>query len=217
MATEVGGDTRGGFMMIESRYHHDTAAGQQLHINYGILACKDAMRRTFTLDGEERILTPVAPHLVFTQVVTPDGKSAYVGDTVEDPFGGTRERIIELTNGARKVADMIAVYDDLGVSNGMHCGIEAGKEAGVPTLRLQLSLDMLATLGQQWGLQCRDRRREAELAAALLRVPILFREAGATEAMVAIVETDWAESCTVVPFRNWIYGKVGTTHEFKRM
>ena len=29
---------KGGFAMLETRYHHDTEDGQRLHIAYGILA-----------------------------------------------------------------------------------------------------------------------------------------------------------------------------------
>ena len=86
-------------------------------------------------DGSTRVLTAVAPHLVQTQVVLPDGSSTYIGDHCTDAYGATREQILEMTNAARACADLLALYTDLGISGGMRYGMKAAEAGGVPIVR----------------------------------------------------------------------------------
>lgn len=93
-------------VIIESPYSGDTL-GNVRYAKECLLDCLDR--------GE----APIASHLLYTQVLD---------DT------DSEERTIGMLAGHAwaEVADAVVVYNDFGISDGMHLGIEAAIEADVP-------------------------------------------------------------------------------------
>lgn len=94
------------FVIIESPFAGNVA----LNTEYARLAMADCLKR-----GEAAF----ASHLLYTQVL-------------DDRESDHRARGIAAGLELAKRADLTVVYDDLGISTGMHLGIEAAKAAGRP-------------------------------------------------------------------------------------
>jgi hypothetical protein len=77
-----------------------------------------AYARRCLLDSLERGEAPIASHLLYTQVLN-DGVPAH------------RKLGIEAGLAWRRVAEVSAVYMDLGISSGMQYGIDLAVEAGL--------------------------------------------------------------------------------------
>ena len=76
-----------------------------------------AALRDSLLRGE----APIASHLLYTQ----DG-------VLDDAVPVERQRGIAAGHAWMQAAELVAVYDDLGISNGMKDGIKAARGLGVP-------------------------------------------------------------------------------------
>ena len=94
--------------IIESPYQGDV----KRNLAYGRAALRDSLLR-----GE----SPLASHLLYTQ----DG-------VLDDAVPVERQRGIAAGHAWMQAAELVAVYDDLGISNGMKDGIKAARGLGVP-------------------------------------------------------------------------------------
>lgn len=74
-------------------------------------------------DSIERGEAPFASHLIYTQ-----------GDLLDDNVPAERQRGIACGLEWGTVADLVAVYTDLGISEGMARGIEHATEQGLPVV-----------------------------------------------------------------------------------
>ena len=95
-------------IVIESPYQGNV----KRNVAYARAALRDSL-----LQGEY----PLASHLLYTQ----EG-------VLNDNLPAERERGIAAGHAWIQAADFVAVYDDLGISNGMKDGIEAARGLGVP-------------------------------------------------------------------------------------
>jgi hypothetical protein len=97
-------------VIIESPY-----AGQiERNVRYARLALRDSLLR-----GE----APYASHLLYTQP-----------GVLRDEMPPERTNGIEAGQAWMEVADLVAVYADHGVTDGMRAGIEAAAKKGVPVV-----------------------------------------------------------------------------------
>jgi hypothetical protein len=96
--------------IIESPYQGDVAR----NLCYARAALRDSLLR-----GE----SPLASHLLYTQ----DG-------VLDDTLPDERRRGIEAGHAWLPHADMVVVYADLGVSEGMRQGVARAIERGVPVI-----------------------------------------------------------------------------------
>ncbi len=105
-------DARQRLVILESPYAPTQSHSLETHLAYARAALADSLRR-----GE----APIASHLLYTQ-------PGVLDDTVPD------ERALGIAAGLAwgRVADLTAVYSDLGLSKGMLAGIERAKEDGRP-------------------------------------------------------------------------------------
>ena len=92
-------------VIIESPYAGDV----EFNLAYARRALLDSLRR-----GE----SPIASHLLYTQVL-------------DDGVPAERKLGIEAGLAWRRVAEVSAVYADLGISSGMQYGIDLAVEAGL--------------------------------------------------------------------------------------
>lgn len=104
------------FVIVESRFAGKSDHERLLHKAYARAAMLDCLKR-----GE----APFASHLLYTQVL-------------DDSVPMEREWGIAAGLELAKRADLTAVYDDLGISNGMQRGIDAAVVAKRPFLYRRL-------------------------------------------------------------------------------
>ena len=97
-------------VVIESPFHADTKIGEQAHLHYARLAVHDSLER-----GE----SPYASHLLITQVYD---------DTVPEE----RARGIAAQLAWLDVCDIVAVYEDHGISSGMKEAIKYAEKINKP-------------------------------------------------------------------------------------
>ncbi len=95
-------------VIIESPYAGDTKA----NIDFARQCVRDSLAR-----GE----APIASHLLYTQP-----------GILRDGVPAERQWGIDAGLAWRRVADLTAVYEDHGLSQGMRYGIRAAEDAGVP-------------------------------------------------------------------------------------
>jgi len=97
-------------VIIESPFAAATKERAELHVRYARAALRDSLMR-----GE----APFASHLLYTQPGVLDD-------------GDREERRIGITAGLEwgEWADLVAVYEDLGISSGMYHGISAANCRG---------------------------------------------------------------------------------------
>lgn len=95
-------------VVVESPYVGDV----ERNVRYARVAVADCLAR-----GE----APLASHLLYTQP-----------GVLDDDDPAERERGIAAGHAWVKVADLVVVYEDLGVSDGMRAGVEAAGRTGVP-------------------------------------------------------------------------------------
>jgi hypothetical protein len=119
---------------LESPYHSEDPKILKRNIAYAIQASKHSL----TLGD-----VPFPSHLIFTQLVKPDGSVGYVHDGIVDEFGGSREKVIEATQAVRQRCDAIVMYVDFGVSNGMAYAAEFARKHGIPIEERRLPTDYL--------------------------------------------------------------------------
>lgn len=98
-------------VIVESPFSATTPAQQKINLDYARAALADALAR-----GE----APFASHLLYTQ----DG-------VLDDDIADERTQGIEAGFAWLERADYTAVYEDLGVSDGMRLGIERAENAGL--------------------------------------------------------------------------------------
>lgn len=99
-------------VIVESPYAADTPDVLEWNINYARACVRDSLMR-----GE----SPMASHLLYTQ----DG-------ILDDKVPAERQMGIDAGLAWRRFAEASVVYTDLGISKGMHYGINAAQDAGVP-------------------------------------------------------------------------------------
>lgn len=128
-------------VIIESPYGAPTPDDVADNVRYARACLLDSLRR-----GE----APYASHLLYTQCL-------------DDSEPDERARGMEAGFRWGGVADLVAVYTDLGVSAGMQVGIERAKLAGLEVVK--------RALGGEWALLHVDRamRRLDAAEAALAR------------------------------------------------
>ncbi len=103
-------------MVIESPLRAETAEGLKRNREYARAAMLDSLGR-----GE----SPFASHLLYPQVLDD-----------EDPWD--RSRGLWAARKFYPVAQLVAVYDDLGMSAGMDLGVNLANQYGVPVERRSL-------------------------------------------------------------------------------
>lgn len=113
-------------VIIESPFRGDTPETGARNLAYARAALADSIRR-----GEN----PYASHLLLTQALA---------DALPD------ERVLGITLGLEwaEVADFVAVYVDLGISDGMRQGIEAHRASG-----REVKIRIL----REWDQACKHR------------------------------------------------------------
>lgn len=106
-------------VIIESPFAAPTEEGRRDNVDYARRCVKHSL-----MLGE----APIASHLLYTQL-------GILDDTNPD------ERMMGITAGLewRAVAQLVAVYADRGVTTGMHFGINAAQESGVPIIYRSLN------------------------------------------------------------------------------
>lgn len=121
-------------VIIESPFAADTMAKAALHIAYARAALRDSLMR-----GE----APFASHLLYTQPGVLDD---------DDPL----QRVVGIEAGLAwgAAADMVAVYEDLGISAGMKLGIAAAERRGATVFHRLLDRAVLADLVCAVGYDC---------------------------------------------------------------
>jgi hypothetical protein len=119
-------------VIIESPFAAHTKKQAELHHRYARAALFDSLSR-----GE----APFASHLIYTQVL-------------DDKEPVDRRRGIEAGFAWGKMADTVAVYEDLGVSPGMRLGIIAAEERGASVVFRRLDRAVLADLVCSVGYDC---------------------------------------------------------------
>lgn len=97
-------------VIIESPFANDNKFLHEVNINYAKAAMRDSISR-----GE----APLASHLLYTQVL-------------DDSIEKERNQGIECGFVWNLKADLVAVYNDFGISNGMKKGIEFAKNNNIP-------------------------------------------------------------------------------------
>jgi hypothetical protein len=105
-------------VIIESPFAPAAGRTVEDHLRYARAAMRDSLHR-----GE----APYASHLLYTQ-------PGVLDDTVPEE----RAQGIEAGLAWGQVADLVAVYTDLGISKGMALGIERALAAGRPVIHRQL-------------------------------------------------------------------------------
>lgn len=113
-------------VIIESPFAADTKERAELHLRYARAAMRDCLMR-----GE----APFASHLLYTQ-------PGVLDDSDED------ERRIGIDAGLEwgYWADLVAVYEDLGISPGMQLGIDAAEDRGTRVEHRRLDPATLAAV-----------------------------------------------------------------------
>ena len=96
--------------ILESPFAGDVAE----NLRYARAALRDSLLR-----GE----APIASHLLYTQ----DG-------VLDDALPDERRRGIDAGHAWLEKADLVVVYNDLGISSGMKHGIAAAEERNVPVI-----------------------------------------------------------------------------------
>jgi len=104
-------------VIIESPYAGPTPDVVDDHVQYARAAMHDSLRR-----GE----APLASHLLYTQVL-------------RDMFPEERRKGMEAGFAWTAVAELIAVYTDLGISEGMRAGIVRAEKLGIPVEHRKVS------------------------------------------------------------------------------
>jgi len=99
-------------VIIESPYFAEEGTNRQRNIMYARACVKDSLER-----GE----APIASHLLNTQP-----------GILDDFNPSKRQQGIAAGHAWTKVADLVAVYINLGLSPGMKDGIEAAEKQGTP-------------------------------------------------------------------------------------
>jgi len=105
-------------VIIESPFWASSAAGIERHIEYARAAVRDSVLR-----GE----APIASHLLFTQP-----------GILKDDIPEERTMGINAGHAWMPIADLVAVYGDLGISRGMKIGIELADKFGIKVQYRQL-------------------------------------------------------------------------------
>ena len=123
-------------VIIESPYAGDT----ELNVKYARAALRDSLLR-----GE----APLASHLLYTQEAV-----------LDDDIPGERTMGIEAGLAWGGKADATVVYIDLGMSIGMHLGIERAEKEGRP---------VFFRLLRGWGSGCQHTRIRRQYPAEPLR------------------------------------------------
>lgn len=100
------------------------------NIAYAKLCIKDMLLR-----GE----APIASHLLFTQP-----------GILDDASPEERSLGIEAGHSWIRVADVVAIYDDFGISRGMEQGIKRAVRTGTPTDYRQLPEEQIRNLKLQY-------------------------------------------------------------------
>jgi hypothetical protein len=113
-------------VIIESPFAADTKERSELHVRYARAALRDSLMRCEA---------PFASHLLYTQPGVLDD-------------GDREERRIGITAGLEwgEWADLVAVYEDLGISPGMEQGIAAAHRRGARVESRRLDPAILAEI-----------------------------------------------------------------------
>jgi hypothetical protein len=113
-------------VIIESPFAADTKERSELHVRYARAALRDSLMR-----GE----APLASHLLYTQPGVLDDNDEL-------------ERFVGIEAGLEwgTKADMVAVYEDLGVSHGMQLGIIRAQERCAEVVYRRLAPAILAEI-----------------------------------------------------------------------